>query len=256
MAIVGWQQDSNWPERRSAASQWTQRGIITCTLDARELSYQGGRLYASGEPIHIVNRRLRLRDFVERREALEPLLRAYRDGAVCMVSPLRSELVSHKGTLALLHEEQFRQALCAEEKALVDEVVPYTCFIDHAAQDALLAERPLWVIKPGDSSGGDRVLFGADFSPSDWRGHVEHALLSHACWIAQKAVPVGRYDLCEQQAGGIATRSLYINWNPFIQGGKYCGASVRGSEQLLINLTRGGFMLAPLELEANLHAEP
>lgn len=250
IAIVGWSDSPNWPERRCTAEAWTQLGVPTCTLDARELSYERGRLWAHGEPIDIVNRRLALRDFIRRSDALAPLLRAYRDGTVCMVSPLRAELVANKGTLALLHDDAFRKALSEAERALIDDVIPYTCFVDPAARAVLLTDPVSWVLKPAAGSGGDRVLFGRELSADAWRGAVERAAASAERWIAQRVSPTSRYEIIEETPGGIGARSLYVNWNPLIQAGRYCGATARGSDRFCVNLTSGGAVLTSLELQA------
>jgi hypothetical protein len=248
IGIVGLGDSPYIPERTHAAKAWTEQGLPTTVLDARALSYDGGKLSAGGARIDIVSRRVPLRDFLRRPAELAPLLRAYRDGAVCMVTPLRSEIATNKGLIALLHEEQLKKVLTAEERALVDELIPYTCFADARVRADLLAEPVAWVLKPADGFGGDRVTMGSTVSSDDWQKHVDTAIHSPAPWVAQRVAPVSKVEVLDWGDGELLRRQLFVNWNPHIQGGQYSGASVRGSAEICINVSRGGTTLIPLEL--------
>src|SRR5207248_1198819 len=115
-------------------------------------------------------------------------LRAYRDGSVCMVNPLRSYLVGTKSLLALLHDEDNRAELDPNERALVARVVPPT--IRQRGRTPSASDRHSWVLKKSESYGGHDVAIGPLVDEADWNRALDAAATE--AWVRQRLEPIPR----------------------------------------------------------------
>lgn len=246
LAVVAWNQDRNHHDRLLIVEEFTRLGFPAALLDPRELSYSGGRLYGRGEAIDLVNRRLQLHMLLERPDDGAALLNAYRDGAVCMVTPLSAEIVTSKALLAQLHSPDFQSYLSAEEHALVKELIPYTCLVEAKTRAELLADRPRWVVKPSNGYGGTGIAFGREHDDHGWRERVDQLISSKETWVAQQMAPTSTYGVLDAQGDRLARRELNVTWGPWIQGGRFNGITVRGSSSLCVNIVGGGAYITGL----------
>lgn len=244
IAVVGWAGDKNDGDRELAAIDFVGLGSPAALIDPRELSYRDGRLHARGERIDIVNRRVQLHEFWERPDDLAVLTRAYRDGAVCMVTPLRAEVATTKTLLALLQSADVRPHLTAPERALVDTVLPPTCVVTAHTRAEVLTDHATWVLKPGNGYAGAGITFGSELTAADWQARVDHILAAGETWVAQRRAPTSTYEVVTVANGALAARTLNVTWGPWIQGGRFCGVTSRAAGGLLVNVAGGGALMS------------
>ena len=81
-------------------------GLRCVIADVRSCEYRGNRLYADGTPIDVVYKRVLINELVDRGGLDHPLVRAVREGAVCMVNPFRCKILHKKASLAVLSDER------------------------------------------------------------------------------------------------------------------------------------------------------
>ena len=245
IAIVDWPGEKTAHELAMTARRFTALGAESLVAAPHELQLHDGKLHAKGRPVELVYRRVLFRDFLGRAGELAPLVTAYRDGRVCMANPLRSYLVGTKALLALLHDPADPAGLSAEERQLVAELVPETR--DVTAKSAPPpAERARYVLKKAESYGGKDVVLGVECDEAAWREALASARESR--WVVQKLEAIPKLAMPELEGGKFVFRPKFMNWNPFVFGGRNGGSIARVSDSMLINISQGGGLLPTLRV--------
>jgi hypothetical protein len=241
IAIVDWKGQKTASELLHTAAVFTELGCPTIVCDPGELSIRNGKLCARDRQIDIVQRRVLFPDFLRRATELEALLEAYRRGLVCVVNSLRAITVGNKAAMALLFEHPDICGLDADEIGLLHEVLPETITVNPQTVEQLCADKDSWVIKRSLSSGGVDVIFGCERSQADWEQVVARAVGDVVVAQRKQSIPVRRLPVVEN--GAVELRTLFANWNPWVFGGRYAGASTRVSTEKVISITAGGGLL-------------
>lgn len=175
-------------------------GCPTVIVDARGLTYREGKLYAGDFAIDCVYRRAVTWELVEHAEEVKPFLDAYLAGDVCVVGPIRSQVIHNKQVFAILHDETLTPFLTAEERAFVKAHIPYTRIFNHQ-DEALVAyaveHQQKLVLKPMDKYASHGVRVGADYTPQEWLEMIhgeakEEYLLQEFCRVPQ--IPMARVE--------------------------------------------------------------
>jgi len=221
VAITEWLPSVTPFEDPWTAQRFEARGIPAMVCDPRSFRRSGPQLESNGRPVHLIYRRMPVRELAARRSEIEPLLSAYRDGLVCIVNPLRAHVASSKTFMAALSE---RGATMVAPTVVVDPERRGTF------------DRASWVLKRAESSAGDHVLLPDVATAAQWTDALERA--GREVWVAQKRCPIPTLDIPRREP-------MFYNWNPFIYGGRYGGSFVCASESPLINHMKGG-MVMPL----------
>ncbi|MEV0328166.1 hypothetical protein AB0H63_17215 [Micromonospora echinospora] len=193
---------------------------------AGELAYQGGVLTAGGRRVDRVFRTFQLGRLDGSPEAdalVRPLLRAADDGAATLLAPFAADLYGIKECLALLAEDACRQALTADEREVVDRLLPWTRRLDRSLLDHAREHRKELVLKPSTGYAGRGITAGWMVDPATWSERLEAAL--SAPHVVQRRVrPVAERFL---DADGRAAPCL-LSWGVFLTDGDYGGAFVKG----------------------------
>lgn len=239
LAITDWEAQKTRYEHLRLAEHFTARGVPTVICDPRAFRRAGGALYVDGRRIDLVYRRALASEVIARRDELAPLLRAYRDGAICMVNPLRSYVASAKSLLAQLGSADLPAALRPAAR-----LVPPTVLLDDRERAAVAAEPGRWALKKSEGHGGMNVVLPKVSSESARRDAI--AASAREVWIAQEVLDVPRLALPVADGDAVAWCEKYYNWNPFVFGGRYAGGMVRVSGTPLINICLGGGLLPTL----------
>ncbi len=233
IAVADWAGQKTRYEHQRLVEHFEARGYPALVCDPRAFRLVDGKLYVEDRKIDLVYRRALASEIIERRSELEPLLRAYRDGTVCMVNPLRSYVASAKSLLTHL--------------AMTSGVdcIPRTLMLDtKEARDMVSASPSRWVLKKSESHGGEAVVLPGERSAAAWQAAL--AASAHEVWIAQEYLDLPRLAMPVADGNRVSRTEKYYNWNPFIFGGKYSGSIVRVSHTPLINITLGGGLLPVL----------
>src|SRR6266702_493591 len=171
-----------------AYRQWSggREAPRVAILDSREVEYRDGRLVAGDFHITLIYKRVLISELVERGGFDQPVVRAVRDGAVCMVNPFRCKILHKKASLAVLSDERNADLFTAEEREAIDAHIPWTCRVEqrHAryhdqAIDLIpyiVEHRENLVLKPNDEYGGKGIVLGWQTGAAGWEQAIRTAL--------------------------------------------------------------------------------
>ena len=91
IAILDWREVPSYSEFVLFAEYFKSQGLECIITDPREVEYTNGRLVAGDFHITLIYKRVLVSELVERGGMDHPVVRAVRDGAVCMVNPFAAK---------------------------------------------------------------------------------------------------------------------------------------------------------------------
>jgi len=247
IAIIDWDTVITKRDFELCADYFRGQGIPTVICDPRQLRYEGGSVWLEDRRITLAYRRVLLHELLERGDEVQPLLTAYREGAICMVNSPRSKLLHKKALFALLSDPEAGIDMTAEQRALVDRVIPWTrCVVagettyDGQRRDILelaVAERETMALKPSDEYGGKGVVLGWESSEEPWRAALETAMQGH--YVLQERVPVPHSDFPVWIDGRLEFVPLLVDADPLLFRNRLGGILTRVSGSALLNVSAG-----------------
>lgn len=210
-------------------------GFDTEIYEIRELRYEDGKLLSpDGKQIHAVYRRAVTGDIEKYREEVPAFLQAVKEGAVCLIGALCTQVVHHKSIFKVLHEEATMAFLTEEQQEFVKKHIPGTYDLTAAICEKyrILENKDKWIIKPYDSYGSRGVTAGCDVSDEEWKQVVAEAL--DAGFIVQEyCLPYQAPNRYVQQD---AAFKLYNNMpGLYVYNGKFAGIYSRYSDGGIIS---------------------
>lgn len=256
IAIVDWSDVPTRSEFRVLKDYFVARGHDTVITDPTDLTYDGNALSANGFRIDILYKRVVIHEFLNRFDEGHPLIRAYKDGKVCMANSFRSKLVHKKSGFAILSDPTYHHLFAASEIELLRKQVPWTRLVRPAITTFRGAEwdllsliskhREEFVLKPNDDYGGRGVLLGWEMNAEDWKAALGNALKNP--YVVQERVK-GLRTRIPAYSDRAFLDQMYVDLNPFLFENKVEGALIRLSTGPLLNVTSGGGQTALLVLE-------
>src|SRR5256885_14898813 len=130
IAIVDWADVPTRNEFLLFQDYFARQGIECVIADPREMQYLGGRLVADGAPVDLIYKRVLITELVEREGLDHAVIRAVRDGAVCMVNSLRCKILHKKASLAVLSDERNASLYTADEREAIEAHIPWTRVVE------------------------------------------------------------------------------------------------------------------------------
>jgi hypothetical protein len=210
------------------AESFRRAGYPTEVVSPEQLDYRGGVLRAGNFQIDLVYRRLTVQEFLVRFDLSHPLVRAYKDGAVCVVNSFRAELAHKKAIFDLLTDETITADFPAAEKKAIEQHIPWTRVVaptktTYKGQtidliEFILKNRESLVLRPNDVISEERVWVGAETSPGDWERALRTALRSP--YVVQEKVQTKAIPFPLYQFGSIEMRNMLVDVQPHIYLGK------------------------------------
>ena len=256
IAIVDWPDVPTSSEFRVLKDYFIARGHDTVITDPTDLTYDGNSLSVDGFRIDILYKRVVIHEFLNRFDREHPLIRAYKDGKVCMANSFRSKLVHKKSGFAILTDPTYRHLFAESELELIRKHVPWTRLVTptittfRGAEWDLLSliskHREEFVLKPNDDYGGRGVLLGWEMNAEDWKAAITNALKKP--YVVQERVN-GLRTTIPAYSDRVVLDPMYVDLNPFLFENKVEGALIRLSAGPLLNVTSGGGQTALLVLE-------
>jgi hypothetical protein len=247
VAIVDWDDVLTKRDFELCAEYFRESSIRTVVTDPRRLTYRGGQVLCGDERITLVYRRVLLHELLERADEAEPLLRAYREGAVCMVNSPRSKLLHKKAVFALLSDEMLGLDITDEERLVVDSTVPWTRLVVEGTTsyegqstdliELLRANQDRFALKPVDDYGGRGVSLGWDTEPEKWQRDIEDALQKH--YVVQERVEVPSEEFPTWKDDALEMIPMLVDTDPLLFRGEVGGILTRISGDPLLNVTAG-----------------
>ncbi|MDB4916530.1 MAG: Circularly permuted ATP-grasp type 2 [Gemmatimonadetes bacterium] len=248
IAIVDWADVPTQSEFLLFQDYFVRQGIPCTIMAPEEMSYEGGKLMGPGGQVSVIYKRVLLHELVERGGIDHPILRAFRDGAVCMVNPPACKILHKKASLAVLSDERNAHLYGADELEAIDLSIPWTRVVEerrttHEQRDIdllpFIAEnREQLVLKPNDEYGGKGIVLGWEVSDAEWRDGVTLALSEP--YIVQQRIPLPKEAFPSMVDGKVVFADRMVDTAPYVAYGDHIdGCLSRLATAALLNVTAG-----------------
>src|SRR6266581_3692125 len=248
IAILDWREVPSYSEFVLFAEYFRSQGFECIIADPREVEYREGRLMAGDFHITLIYKRVLISELIERGGLEHPVVRAVRDGAVCMVNPFRCKILHKKASLAVLSDERNAGLFNVEELAAIDAHIPWTYRVEernarYRGQTIdlipyIFEHRENFVLKPNDEYGGKGIVLGWQTDSTSWAQAIQAALTEPYIVQERVAIPSELYPCLVD--GRVELIDLMLDTNPFVFYGDYVdGCLSRLSAEALLNVTAG-----------------
>ncbi|MCS6952203.1 MAG: hypothetical protein RMK57_09645 [Bryobacterales bacterium] len=197
------------------------------------LEYKGGVLRQGDFTIDVVFRRVKVQEFLLRFDLSHPLVRAYRDRAVCVVNSFRSELAHKRALFALLTDEGITGKFPASERRAIEQYIPWTRVVAQTRTtykgeqidlpEFILKNRERLVLKPNDDAGDYHAVRGWETDQTGWERALRMA--TRYTYVVQERVEPVRAVFPLYRYGELEMRELQVDVHPHAYLGKVEGCS-------------------------------
>lgn len=249
VGILDWSEVPTYSEFVFFRDYFRSHGIACEIADPRALEYRDGRLMAGDFHITLIYKRVLIDELVLRMGIDNPVVRAVRDGAVCMVNPFRCKVLYKKASLAVLGDERNAHLFSAQESAAVEAHVPFTRVVEerttrfHGEEIDLLpwaeANRERLVLKPNDDYGGRGIVLGWLVSGDAWTAALQTAL--ETPYVVQERIILPTEPFPSWVDGRLEVYDRMVDIAPFVSHSAHVdGALTRIATDPLLNVTAGG----------------
>jgi hypothetical protein len=215
------------------AEFFTREGYPTEVVSPEQLDYRNGALRRGDFGIDIVYRRVKLQEFLVRFDLNHPLMRAYKDRAICMVNSFRAEIGSKRVIFDLLTDDAVTAKFPAAERRAIKDFVPWTRLVQAAKTthknhtidlpDFVMKHRAKLVLKPNDDSTDLHPVRGADVDDLAWEKALRQAMRTP--FVVQEVVEPSHAVFPLMQYGSLMMKDMMVHVHPHAFAGKVHGAS-------------------------------
>jgi hypothetical protein len=220
-------------ENALIADLFRAEGLAVEVVSPDQLEYRNNVLRKGDFAIDLVFRRIKVQEFLLRFDLTHPLLRAYREHAVCVVNNFRSELAQKKAIFDLLTDESITAGFPAAERKTIREFVPWTRVVHDAKTkfrnktvdlpDFILNNRQKLVLRPNDDGVDQDSYRGSEVDDAAWEKALRTALRSP--YVVQEMIEpvVDVFPLL--QYGHLEMQKMRVDVHPHSYLGKVQGCS-------------------------------
>jgi uncharacterized circularly permuted ATP-grasp superfamily protein len=250
IGILDWDDVPTQSEFRFFRDYFLRHGIPCEIADPRGCEYRDGRLFtAGGFEVTLIYKRVLIDELVMREGMDSPVVRAVKDGAVCMVNPFRCKAVYKKASLAVLGDERNREMFAPDELDAIRAHVPWTRVVEERSTERggeridllpwIAANRERLVLKPNDDYGGRGIVLGWLASDEEWRTTIQAALSSP--YVVQERIVLPTEAYPSWVDGGVSITERMIDIAPYVsETARVDGCLTRIATDPLLNVTAGG----------------
>lgn len=250
IAIVDWKSAATSNEFIIMQEQFQRNGCTVIIVDPSELELRNGILYAAGQKVQLVYKRVVANELIEKCGLNHPLIEAVRSRAVCMANGFAVQMLFNKMLFAFLSDPQYGFA-----SPQLDQHVPWTRAVQeskttHEKRDVdlipyIAEHRQKFVLKPISEYGGKGVVLGWECSQQEWNSVLQAATTS--LYVVQERVPISKELYPSLVDGRLSIDFRYFDLDPYIwEGINPEGCGVRLSRAALLNVSAGGGSATPM----------
>ncbi len=226
-------QSSDMSDYAMLAEQFSREGCPTQIVSPEQLEYRNGVLRHGDFTIDLVYRRIKLQEFLVRFDLSHPLVRAYKDRAICMVNSFRSELGAKKAVFDLLTDDAVTAKFPAHERKAIKDFIPWTRVVqasrttykNHSVDlpDFVMKHRAKLILKPNDDSADLNSFLGAQTDDLGWEKALRQAM--RVPYVVQEVAEPARAVFPLMQYGSLMMKEMQIDVHPHSFLGKVHGCS-------------------------------
>ena len=259
VAIVDWLDVPTYSEFELSKELFERHGMATAIADPRSLTYDGDRLRTQdGFEIDLLYKRVLTNEFIREIDRCQPMLAAYRDGAMCMVNSFRSKLLHKKMIFGLLTAEDLQHLFTPAEQETIRRHIPWTRRLEatHTVFEGqnidlvpwTKANRETLVLKPNDEYGGKGIHVGWTLTDDQWARAVDESLGED--YLVQRKVELSYMDFPTFRDGQLRFERQLVDLDPYVFDGEVEGILTRLSSTALANVTAGAGIVPTFVISA------
>ncbi len=237
IAILEYRQPFQTSESREFSllgSYFSREGYQTQVVLPDQLEYRDGILRKGDFRIDVVYRRMRLNEFLMRFDLNHPVVRAYRDRAICMVNSFRSEMAQKKAIFDLLTDNAVTANFPASERKAIRDFVPWTRVVaatkttykDEVVDlhDFILKNRERLMLKPNDGSGENQSYVGSQLDAGAWERALKASGRGNS-YVVQEVTAPATFEFPVHRGGALEMVEMRADVQPHISLGRVTGCS-------------------------------
>jgi len=254
IAILDWREVPTFSEFVLFFDEFRSLGIDVRIVDPREVEYVNGKLMCGDYHINLIYKRVLITELIERGGVDHPVIRAIRDGNVCMANTFRCKILYKKASFAVVSDERNANLFTATQQHAIAAQIPWTrvveerkTVIDGAAIDLvpfIMANKDRLVLKPNDDYGGKGIVLGWTVPQLAWEAAVEGALAEP--FVVQQKIRLPKEPFPSLEGGTLQVVDRMLDTNPYVAFGTTVhGCLTRISTDELVNVTAGGGSTVP-----------
>ncbi len=255
IAILDWDDVPTRTEVELYEQHFKSMGLEAVIDDPRRCEYRDGKLWCQGAPADVIYKRVLINELVETCGVDHDVVRAVREGAVCMVDGFHCKILHKKASLAVLSDEANASLFDADDLAAIHASIPWTRVVEERKSTwggtsidlvpFMLGEKDRLVLKPNDDYGGKGITLGWTVDDSEWERAVREALATS--YIVQERVEIPAEAYPSWVDGKVEVYDRMYDTAPFVTNGAYMeGLLTRLSTARLLNVTAGGGSTVPV----------
>ena len=219
-------------------------GYPTEICDLRKFKLKKDGLWCGNFKIDLVYRRAVTDDILEFEKDSQVFIEACRCRAVCVVGPLRSQIVHSKLTFPFLSSTLAKKYFTKQENEFIRNHIPWTkrlIDIEHLIPE-IIGNKNEYFLKPHNSYATDGVICGADMPEGDWARSIEKIMdLKNNPYLVQKKIDIPKHNFAVDEKGRL--KEFYVKLDPYVFGNRLCGFYTRISNRNIIALNHQGMLL-------------
>jgi hypothetical protein len=254
IAILDWREVPTFSEFVLFYDYFRNLGIEARNVDPREVEYTDGKLMAGDYHVTLIYKRVLVSELCERCGMDHPVVKAVRDGAVCLVNSFRCKVLFKKASFAVLTDERNADLFTKDQHRAIADHVPWTrvvedrkTVLDGQAIDLVpfvQDNKDRFVLKPNDEYGGKGIVLGWTVDRPNWERAVQAALVEPTVVQQRVGLPYEPYP--SERDGKLQVFDRMLDTNPYVAFGSYVhGCLTRVSTDELVNVTAGGGSTVP-----------
>jgi uncharacterized circularly permuted ATP-grasp superfamily protein len=254
IAILDWREVPTFSEFVLFYDYFHSTGLEARNVDPREVTYADGKLMHGDYHITLIYKRVLISELIERGGLDHPVVRAVRDGAVCMANTFRCKILFKKASFAVVSDEANAGLFTPEQLQAIRDHIPWTRVMEERKTTAdgktvdlvpfAIANKDRLVLKPNDDYGGKGIVLGWTVDQPIWEQAVRQAL--ETPYVVQQKVNLPYEPFAGFENGKLQVIPRMLDTNPFVAFGDYMhGCLTRISTEALLNVTAGGGSTVP-----------
>lgn len=215
------------------AETFRRDGFDTRVVSPDDLEYRNGVLRAGDFEIDLVYRRVKVQEFLIRFDLSHPLVRAYRDHAVCVVNNFRSELAQKKAIFDLLTDETVTNQFPAAERKAIQDFIPWTRVVRAGKttyngksvdlMEFIQKKRERLILRPNEENGELHSFRGSETDEAGWEKALRQATRNP--YVVQETTDSVREIFPVLQYGSLQMQEMRVDVQPHSFLGKVQGCS-------------------------------
>lgn len=211
------------------AEYLTAHGNPAEVVSPEQLEYKNGVLRKGEFTIDVIYRRMRTHEFLVRYDlTVHPLVRAYREGAVCLVNSFRSDIAQRKAMLDLLTDETVIAKFPIAEKKAIRSFIPTTRVMGERKTkwggeevdlpSFVLKNREKLLLRPNSESSEMPVYEGAAMDDMQWERACRRAIRER--YVVQEVIAPVTAKFPISVYGSLEMKEMRIDVHPHVCIGK------------------------------------